>query len=40
MPMMLNLEKELIRISPKNGKHIEYSLNQGQTWYLRFGLKL
>lgn len=36
MPMMLNLEKELIRISPKNGKHIEYSLNQGQTWYLRF----
>ena len=36
MPVMLNLEKELIRISPKNGKHIEYSLNQGQTWYLRF----
>ncbi len=26
MPVMLNLENELIRISPKNSKHIEYSL--------------
>lgn len=32
---MINRGKELIRISPKDNKRIEYSTNQGRTWSLR-----
>ena len=35
MPTMINYGGELIRISPKNNKKIEYSKNKGLTWILR-----
>lgn len=35
MPTMINRGKELIRISPKDKKKIEYSTNEGRTWSLR-----
>ena len=33
---MINRGKELIRISPKDNKRIEYSTNQGRSWMLRY----
>lgn len=32
MSMMINYGGELIRISPKDNKRIEYSKNNGQSW--------
>lgn len=32
MPIMINHGKEMLCISPKNNKKIEYSTNQGHTW--------
>lgn len=32
MPIMINHGKEMLRISPKDNKKIEYSTNQGRTW--------
>lgn len=36
MPIMINRGDELIRISPKDSKKIEYSTNQGRSWILRY----
>lgn len=36
MPIMVNRGNELIRVSPKNCKKIEYSTNQGRTWIIRY----
>ena len=36
MPIMINREKEMLRISPKDSKKIEYSTNQGRTWIVRY----
>jgi hypothetical protein len=36
MPTMINRGKELLRISPKDNKRIEFSTNQGHTWVVRF----
>ena len=36
MPIMINREKEMFRISPKDSKKIEYSTNQGRTWIVRY----
>ena len=35
MPQMINYGGELIRISPKDSKRLEYSRNNGQVWTLR-----
>ena len=35
MPQMINYCGELIRISPKDNKKIEFSRNNGLTWILR-----
>jgi len=35
MPTMINRGKELIRISPKSSKKLEYSTNEGRTWVTR-----
>ena len=35
MPTMINYGGEMIRISPKDNKKIEYSKNKGLTWILR-----
>ncbi len=35
MPTMINYGGELIRISPKDNKRIEYSKNNGLSWNLR-----
>lgn len=35
MPQMINYGGELIRISPKDNKKIEFSRNNGLTWILR-----
>lgn len=35
MPQMINYGEELIRISPKDNKKIEFSRNNGLTWILR-----
>ena len=32
---MINRGKELIRISPKDAKKLEYSTNDGRTWSIR-----
>lgn len=32
MSQMINRGKELIRISPKDAKKLEYSTNDGRTW--------
>ena len=37
MSTMINYEKELIRISPKDSKKIEISTNDGRTWNSRYG---
>ena len=37
MSTMINYEKELIRISPKDSKKIEVSTNDGRTWNSRYG---
>ena len=36
MPIMIKRDKEMIRISPKDSKKIEYSTNQGRSWILRY----
>ena len=36
MPTMINREKEMIRISPKDSKKLEFSTNQGRTWITRY----
>ena len=36
MPIMINRGKEMLRISPKDSKKIEYSTNQGRTWIVRY----
>lgn len=36
MPIMINRGKEMLRISPKNNKSLEYSTNQGRTWTIRY----
>lgn len=36
MPIMINYGNEMIRISPKDSKKIEYSVNQGRTWNTRY----
>jgi hypothetical protein len=36
MPTMINREKEMIRISPKDSKKLEFSTNQGRTWIIRY----
>ena len=35
MPTMIKYGEELIRISPKDNKKIEFSRNNGLTWILR-----
>ena len=37
MPQMINYGGELIRISPKDSKKLEYSKNNGLTWSQRCG---
>ena len=37
MSQMLSLGKELVIISPKDSKKIEYSTNGGLSWSLRYG---
>ena len=32
MSIMINRGKQILRISPKDSKKIEYSTNQGRTW--------
>lgn len=36
MSTMINRGKELIRISPKDSKRIEYSTNDGRSWISRY----
>lgn len=36
MPTMINLGKEMLRISPKDSKKLEYSTTQGRSWILRY----
>ena len=36
MSTMLNLGKELLRISPKDSQKLEYSTNNGTTWSTRY----
>lgn len=36
MPIMINRGNELIRISLKDSKQIEYSTNQGRTWIISY----
>ena len=36
MPVMIVLNNELLRISPKDAHKLEFSLNNGQTWLPRF----
>ncbi len=36
MSVMINRGKELLRISHKDAKKIEYSTNNGRTWHTRF----
>ena len=36
MPIMINRGKEMLRISPKDSKKIEYSANQGRSWIVRY----
>ena len=33
---MINLGKELLRISPKDSKKLEYSSNDGRSWSTRY----
>ncbi len=36
MPIMIVLNKELLRISPKDAHRLEFSLNNGLTWLTRY----
>lgn len=36
MPTIINRGKEMIRISPKDSKKLEYSTTQGRSWILRY----
>jgi hypothetical protein len=36
MSTMLNLGKELLRISPKDSQKLEYSTNNGSSWNTRY----
>ena len=36
MPQMINRGKELIRISPKDPRVLEYSTNDGRVWTRRY----
>lgn len=36
MPIMLDLGKEIIRISPKDNMKLEFSTNQGRMWMIRY----
>ena len=36
MSTMINRGKEMLRISPKDIKKIEYSINQGRNWMIRY----
>ena len=36
MSQMINRSKELIRISPKDPRVLEYSTNDGRTWHRRY----
>lgn len=36
MPVMIVLNNELLRISPKDAHKLEFSLNKGQTWLPRY----
>lgn len=36
MPIMINRGKELIRISPKDSKKLEYSTTEGRSWITRY----
>ena len=36
MATLINLGKELLRINPKDTKKLEYSLNEGRSWNVRF----
>lgn len=36
MSKIIILDKEIIRISPKNACHIEYSYNAGRSWLIRY----
>jgi hypothetical protein len=38
MGKMINRGDELIRISPKDPEKIEYSLNDGKSWYMRYSV--
>jgi hypothetical protein len=33
---MINLDKELLRICPKNSQKLEFSINDGRTWNTRY----
>lgn len=36
MPIMIVLNKELLRISPKDAHRLEFSTNNGLTWFPRY----
>lgn len=36
MSTMINLGKEMLRICPKDSKKLDYSINQGRTWLIRY----
>lgn len=36
MSKIIILDKEIIRISPKNACYIEYSYNAGRSWLIRY----
>ncbi len=36
MSQMIVVGKEMLRISPKNACHIEYSSNGGRSWLVRY----
>lgn len=37
MPKIINTGKELLRISPKDARQLEYSRSDGRFWHLRGG---
>ncbi len=36
MSQIIVVGKEMLRISPKNAYHIEYSYNGGRSWLVRY----
>jgi hypothetical protein len=38
MGKMINRRDELIRISPKDSEKLEYSSNDGKSWYTRYSI--